>query len=266
MNAEILKKLREPFPPEQIGKLPKPTRAQTGLVRQNYKEGIRCSVCGGWHHPKVVHLDYVGHAALTNRLLDADPEWTWEPMALTPEGLPALTGGLLWIKLIIGGKAMMGVGDAQGKEGGDGMKEIIGDALRNAAMRFGVALDLWHKSDHPLHVESAPPYTDSQKEYFDNLLENEQALGMYLFCNYIKEPAYIALFNSGEPGLKMKVKESVRELTKKGNDIYLAIESALRSDTPADVVELIEDEAEIIMKMLNKALTPEDETTLNELR
>jgi hypothetical protein len=32
------------------------------------------------------------------------------------------------------------------------MKEIIGDALRNAAMRFGAALDLWHKGD--LHVET----------------------------------------------------------------------------------------------------------------
>jgi uncharacterized protein YjbJ (UPF0337 family) len=30
------------------------------------------------------------------------------------------------------------------------MKERIGDALRNAAMRFGAALDLWHKGD--LHV------------------------------------------------------------------------------------------------------------------
>jgi hypothetical protein len=33
------------------------------------------------------------------------------------------------------------------------MKEMIGDALRNAAMRFGAALDLWHKGD--LHVEDA---------------------------------------------------------------------------------------------------------------
>ena len=33
----------------------------------------------------------------------------------------------------------------------DAMKERIGDALRNAAMRFGAALDLWHKGE--LHVE-----------------------------------------------------------------------------------------------------------------
>jgi hypothetical protein len=35
------------------------------------------------------------------------------------------------------------------------MKEIVGDAIRNAAMRFGMALDLWSKVD--LHKESEPP-------------------------------------------------------------------------------------------------------------
>jgi hypothetical protein len=44
-----------------------------------------------------------------------------------------------------------GYGAADGKSGGDAMKEMIGDALRNAAMRFGAALDLWHKGD--LHAD-----------------------------------------------------------------------------------------------------------------
>lgn len=38
------------------------------------------------------------------------------------------------------------------------MKERIGDALRNAAMRFGAALDLWHKGD--LHIDD----DDNQKD------------------------------------------------------------------------------------------------------
>jgi hypothetical protein len=45
----------------------------------------------------------------------------------------------------------LGYGNAEGKSGGDAVKEIIGDALRNAAMRFGAALDLWHKGD--LHAD-----------------------------------------------------------------------------------------------------------------
>lgn len=151
-RLSALAKLREPFPHNQISKLPKPTKAQNDAVKADFKNGMRCPVCGGWHHKDVVHLDYVGHAALTDRLLDADPEWTWEPVAFGPDGQPArdATGGM-WIKLTIAGVTRFGYGSADGKSGGDAIKEIIGDALRNAAMRFGAALDLWHKGD--LHVE-----------------------------------------------------------------------------------------------------------------
>ena len=152
MSESKLKKLREPFKPNQIGKLPKPTRKQTDEVKNNFHAGARCDECGGWHHPKVVHLDYVGHAALTDRFLDTDESWSWEPLSLDASGLPLLDkDGLLWIKLTICSVTRIGVGDAGNKQGGDAMKERIGDALRNAGMRFGAALDLWHKGD--LHVD-----------------------------------------------------------------------------------------------------------------
>ena len=119
--------MRARFPPNQISYLPK----------------------GG------VKLAYVGHAALTDRLLDVDPAWTWEPLSLDERGLPALdeVGGL-WIKLTVCGVTRLGYGDAGNKKGGDAMKERIGDALRNAAMRFGAALELWHKGE--LHAEEEP--------------------------------------------------------------------------------------------------------------
>src|SRR5215203_4872391 len=108
------KELRKPFPREAIGRLPK----------------------GG------VMLDYVGHAAVTDRLLAVDPTWSWEPFSLDPRGLPALDqDNNLWIRLTINGVTRPGVGD------GKNMKERIGDAIRNAAMRFGVALDLWSKEE-----------------------------------------------------------------------------------------------------------------------
>lgn len=135
-----LELLREPFPAHQISKLPKP-------YKKDSPKG-RCNECGGYHGLPAVHLDYVGHAALTERLLDADPNWTWEPLAIGPDGLPVLDrDGGMWIKLTVCGVTRLGYGDAQGKHGGDAMKERIGDALRNAAMRFGAALDLWHKGD-----------------------------------------------------------------------------------------------------------------------
>lgn len=121
--------LREAFPEHQISYLPK----------------------GG------AKLAYVGHAALTDRLLQADPAWSWEPLACDERGLPALDeAGGLWIRLTVCGVTRLGYGDAGQKKGGDAMKERIGDALRNAAMRFGAALDLWHKGDLHKDEDEAP--------------------------------------------------------------------------------------------------------------
>lgn len=119
-DLKALAKLREPFAPEQIGKLPK----------------------GG------MFLDFVGHGWLTQRLLDVDPLWTWEPVAFDDRGLPLLDEhGGLWIRLTVCGVTRLGYGDAGGKKGPNAIKEAVGDALRNAGMRFGIALDLWCKGD-----------------------------------------------------------------------------------------------------------------------
>ena len=164
-KATGLDLLRQPFPANQISKLPKPTKRQTDEVKSDFKKGVRCQVCGGWHHPEVVHLDYVGHAALTDRLLDCDPSWNWEPMAFNDSGSPAMDeNGGMWIKLTVCGVTRMGYGHPDGKKGGDANKETIGDALRNAAMRFGAALDLWHKGD--LHAASDEENEVDEGEWF----------------------------------------------------------------------------------------------------
>lgn len=141
-------KLRAPFPRETVGVLPKP-------YQRDAKKG-ECRECGGYHGLPAVHLDYVGHAAVTDRLLSVDPEWSWEPLALDQMGLPALDrDGNLWIKLTIHGHTRLGVGD------GRSMKERIGDAIRNAAMRFGVALDLWSKEE----LESSGDYPEQAPQH-----------------------------------------------------------------------------------------------------
>lgn len=162
--------LREPFPAHQISKLPKETKKQREEREANRSMGVSCKVCGGWHHKNAVHLDYVGHAALTDRLLDADPLWSWEPVAFH-EGLPAFDkSGGLWIKLTVDGVTRLGYGHAAGKptmDPGAREKEVIGDALRNAAMRFGAALDLWHKGDLHLaegEADAPPPANDEQEK------------------------------------------------------------------------------------------------------
>lgn len=153
--------LREPFKPHQIGKLPKPYKGDS-------QKG-NCKECGGYHGLPAVHLEYVGHAALTDRLLDADPEWSWEPLGLDADGLPAMDrNGGLWIRLTVCGVTRIGYGDAQGKSGGNAVKEAIGDALRNAGMRFGAALDLWHKGDlHDAEQESGTALSPVDIAKFD---------------------------------------------------------------------------------------------------
>jgi hypothetical protein len=68
--------------------------------------------------------------------------------------------GGMWIRLTVCGVTRLGYGHAGDKTGGDAIKEVIGDALRNAAMRFGAALDLWHKGD--LHGPDADDETASK--------------------------------------------------------------------------------------------------------
>lgn len=151
--------MRTPFPAHLINKLPKGTKAQNDCPPN---EKINCKVCGGWHHPKVAHLDYIGHAAVTDRLLDVDPSWSWEPLAYK-DGLPMFDDkDGLWIKLTVNGVTRLGYGNAMHKaqmELGAREKEVIGDAIRNAAMRFGAALDMWFKGD--LHPDDGEPPSDS---------------------------------------------------------------------------------------------------------
>ena len=158
MDADQSKMLREPFPREAVGLLPR------AMKRESPKG--KCAECGGWHGLPAIHLDYVGHAAVTDRLLRVDPAWTWEPVAFDAAGLPALdANGGLWIRLTGAGVTRLRYRHADGKRGGDAIKETIGDALRNAAMRFGVALDLWSKEELQPGVEkaSAEPHDEPQR-------------------------------------------------------------------------------------------------------
>ncbi len=152
MNTDQAKALRAEFDLSLIGKLPKVscgacTQAAKNAGRAADKhcdrhQVIQCQVCKAFITTGHIHLDYVGHAATTDRLLQVDPEWSWEPMGFNPDGTPAIDrDGNLWIRLTVAGVTRPGVGD------GASMKEKVGDAIRNAAMRFGVALDLWAKED-----------------------------------------------------------------------------------------------------------------------
>lgn len=162
MNADQAEKLRAPFPAAVVGKLP---RVWCRACRDNKQQRhcgehamTRCATCKSRITEAHLHLDYVGHAETTDRLLQVDPEWTWEPVATDQHGLPCLDShGGLWIRLTVAGVTRLGYGHADGKSGPDAVKESIGDAIRNASMRFGVALDLWGATPPPEQAAEEPP-------------------------------------------------------------------------------------------------------------
>jgi len=157
-QIEALHKLRAPFDPSEIRYLPriwcKACRDSRGQGCQNHPRR-QCRTCGQSLPGGHIDLKFVGHAEATNRLLNVDPFWEWEPMATDANGLPQFDSNRgMWIKLTVCGMTRLGYGNAEGKTGGDAIKEIIGDAIRNAGMRFGMALDLWTSSD--LEITEAP--------------------------------------------------------------------------------------------------------------
>lgn len=153
--------LREEVPDHLVGKLPKVTcsACSKGHCDNARHAKTKCLTCDAWISPQHIHLGYVGHAETTDRLLAADIGWNWEPLAFGQDGLPQFdANGGLWIRLTVCGVSRLGYGTADNagpKNVGNLKKEIIGDAIRNAAMRFGHALNLWAKTDIHAMTEGA---------------------------------------------------------------------------------------------------------------
>lgn len=173
--------LAAPFPADQIELLPQNVgkynrdapRFNCIEGHQDFRKASKDGIaCGGWHQWSV-HLRYIGHAGITMRLNEVDPMWTWEPVAINPQtGTPLYTDGGMWIRLTVLGVTRLGFGDPGKNNLGtpNGTKELIGDALRNAAMRFGVGTYLWSKSDKAAKLqagdipEEQPPAPPAQPQ------------------------------------------------------------------------------------------------------
>jgi hypothetical protein len=123
--AEAYAALRRPFPKEQIGKLPSTSRRPA--------------------------LDYVGHAAVTDRLNTVVPDdWFYTVDELLT------VGSDVWIR---GTFTLCGISRVEYGDGKD-PKEALGNFIRRGAMRFGVAIDLWSREElryESSRVGSSPP-------------------------------------------------------------------------------------------------------------
>lgn len=127
-------------------------------------------------------LDFVGHADITRILIEIDPLWDWTPMEFDDDGLPKyrVENGMAHMAgtLTIHGVSRIGIGSAPHNKQ-DLLKELASDFLRNAAMRFGIALNLWTKNEwEDLGGRPAPgkgkPAPASAKPVVNNVVNIEQ--------------------------------------------------------------------------------------------
>jgi hypothetical protein len=156
MDKAMSAALMADFTSEQIGHKPATwckacaaaVRNKTGKSCPDHRV-IKCAKCKTNVTEAHTCLDFVGHADVRARLCEADPEWTWAPFDFPGSGSLILSDGHpvgLWITLTVGGVSKPGYGSVdKGKP--EAMKELIGDALRNAGLSFGIAWKLWAKGE-----------------------------------------------------------------------------------------------------------------------
>ena len=136
-----------------------------------------------------MQLDFVGHADVVKALCEIDPAWSMEPVAFDTNGLPSyrVENGMAHMAawMTIHGVRRLGIGSVMHNKP-DLFKELQSDAIRNCAMRFGIYLSLWSKSeweDVP-HVIAKPqpkpifvqPQTYTKPEVIDSFQDVDQVL------------------------------------------------------------------------------------------
>lgn len=129
-----------------------------------------------------INLAYVSHADITRILIEIDPLWSWQPVAWE-NGRPAIHvengTATMWATLTLLGKSMLGVGSVRADKQ-DHEKELVGDFLRNASMRFGIALSLWSKQDWSDNttITSLPAAQAKRAEQAKPYVQNHPAKGV----------------------------------------------------------------------------------------
>lgn len=89
-------------------------------------------------------------------------------------------------------------------------------AMVKAIALHGLGLFVYQGEDLPLH---APDFTEEQYDHFMQLIEDDDALGLYIFFQRIPINAMVALNGSFPKGKKVKMKELVKRLEHKGAEI-----------------------------------------------
>jgi hypothetical protein len=104
-------------------------------------------------------------------------------------------------------------------------------ATVKALALHGLGLHLYQGEDLPLH---APDFTQAQHKYFMQLIEDDDALGIYIFFQRTPVNAIVALNGSFPKGQKVKMKEIVKKLEHRGAEVISRYEDEFITRIDAD--------------------------------
>lgn len=114
--------------------------------------------------------------------------------------------------------------------------------------RLAMAVDLSNQNEEFEPLLTSPElhdYSEDQKKYFDEMITNNDAIGMYCFLNSLDEGVRISLHNSFQKGTITKYKGIVSKLETEGShklaDIRLVINESIQTGDDMACKELLAD-------------------------
>lgn len=108
-------------------------------------------------------------------------------------------------------------------------------------------------------------YKQSQKDYFDDCVENGDSLGIYIISKTSEVEVYAGLFNSFPAGQKTKMKAKVRELESEGLETFTSAIGCLHENDQTGLEELIQDCSAITLKMFKRCLNAQELAAFEEM-
>lgn len=139
--------------------------------------------------------------------------------------------------------------------------------------RLAEAVDLSNNNEGFEAILSEPSlgqYSAETKAYFDGLIEKADAIGMYTFQRTTDESTFNNLYHSFAKGTKGKYQGIIKELIGKGasliQDCADAVRTGIESGDDAAVLEIVQDLQPDTLDLLLALLTPDQVSTINEIK
>ena len=138
-----------------------------------------------------------------------------------------------------------------GKFDDDFAKKVETDLITKSLSRLGFNADVFlgmfddNKYVEELTEKYTPTYSDVQKQSFDELIEKDDVMGMALLSLTVDTKVFTDLYNSFPKGQKVKMKQHVDAMIKKGHQLIdryeLDIAEALEQQDGFWLTELLAD-------------------------